>query len=102
MLNCFLSNVYRWYGVSGLLCDLVWIDVVFLSMSIFKNVGELVILMRYIFYNGGVVKEIWWDRDFDWKCLFISFGIVKLMVDGLELILWVMDFVNEVDVDIIL
>lgn len=53
-------------------------------------------------YNGGVVWEEWWECIFDCKCFLVSFGIVKLMVDGLDLIFWVMDFVGEVDVEIIL
>ncbi|MCM4429041.1 DUF1205 domain-containing protein, partial [Escherichia coli] len=84
------------------LCDLAWIDVAPPSMSILKNAGEPVISMRYIPYNGGAVKETWWDRDSDRKRLLISLGTVKPMVDGLELISWVMDSANEVDADIIL
>ncbi|ENC1269182.1 nucleotide disphospho-sugar-binding domain-containing protein [Escherichia coli H20] len=102
MLNRSLSNAYRRHGVSGPLCDLAWIDVAPPSMSILKNAGEPVISMRYIPYNGGAVKETWWDRDSDRKRLLISLGTVKPMVDGLELISWVMDSANEVDADIIL
>ncbi|WP_042957387.1 nucleotide disphospho-sugar-binding domain-containing protein, partial [Escherichia coli] len=97
-----LVNAYMRHGVSGPLCDLAWIDVAPPSMSILKNAGEPVISMRYIPYNGGAVKETWWDRDSDRKRLLISLGTVKPMVDGLELISWVMDSANEVDADIIL
>lgn len=31
-------------------------------MSILKNAEEPVISMRYIPYNGGAVKETWWDK----------------------------------------
>lgn len=53
-------------------------------MSILKNAEEPIISMRYIPYNGGAVKETWWDRDSDRKRLLISLGTVKPMVDGLS------------------
>ncbi|MBR7282228.1 nucleotide disphospho-sugar-binding domain-containing protein, partial [Klebsiella pneumoniae] len=53
-------------------------------------------------YNGGAVREPWWDRAPGRKRLLISLGTVKPMVDGLDLISWVMDSANEVEADIIL
>lgn len=58
--------------------------------------------MRYVPYNGGAVREPWWDRAPGRKRLLISLGTVKPMVDGLDLISWVMDSANEVEADIIL
>ncbi|MDH8249805.1 DUF1205 domain-containing protein, partial [Klebsiella pneumoniae] len=47
-------------------------------------------------------REPWWDRAPGRKRLLISLGTVKPMVDGLDLISWVMDSANEVEADIIL
>ncbi|VDR28135.1 Protein of uncharacterised function (DUF1205) [Raoultella terrigena] len=58
--------------------------------------------MQYVPYNGGAVWEKWWDRTPDRKRLLVSLGTVKPMVDGLDLIAWVMDSAGEVDADIIL
>ncbi|MDH8660749.1 DUF1205 domain-containing protein, partial [Klebsiella pneumoniae] len=77
------GNAYRRHGVSGPPRDLAWIDVTPPSMSILKNDGEPVISMRYVPYNGGAVREPWWDRAPGRKRLLISLGTVKPMVDGL-------------------
>ncbi|EAA7987387.1 glycosyltransferase [Salmonella enterica] len=102
MVTRSLADAYRRHGVSSPPRDLAWIDVTPPSMSILKNDGEPVISMRYVPYNGGAVREPWWDRAPGRKRLLISLGTVKPMVDGLDLISWVMDSANEVDADIIL
>lgn len=71
-------------------------------MSILQNDGEPVISMQYVPYNGGAVWEEWWERTPDRKRLLVSLGTVKPMVDGLDLISWVMDSAGEVDAEIIL
>ncbi|EBL4146994.1 glycosyltransferase, partial [Salmonella enterica subsp. enterica serovar Schwarzengrund] len=97
-----LSNAYRRHGVSAPPRDLAWIDVTPPSMSILQNDGEPVISMQYVPYNGGAVWEEWWERTPDRKRLLVSLGTVKPMVDGLDLISWVMDSAGEVDAEIIL
>lgn len=102
MVTRSLTAAYRRHNISGPSRDLAWIDVAPPSMSILKNDGEPVISMKYIPYNGGAVRETWWDRVPGRKRLLISLGTVKPMVDGLDLISWVMDSANEVDADFIL
>ncbi len=97
-----LSDAYRRHGVSAPPRDLAWIDVTPPSMSILQNDGEPVISMQYVPYNGGAVWEEWWERTPDRKRLLVSLGTVKPMVDGLDLISWVMDSAGEVDAEIIL
>ncbi len=58
--------------------------------------------MQYVPYNGGAVWEKWWERTTGRKRLLVSLGTVKPMVDGLDLISWVMDSADEVDAEIIL
>ncbi|WP_170739807.1 nucleotide disphospho-sugar-binding domain-containing protein, partial [Escherichia coli] len=43
-----------------------------------------------------------WERRPERKRLLVSLGTVKPMVDGLDLIAWVMDSASEVDAEIIL
>ncbi|VUC68070.1 Glycosyltransferase IroB [Salmonella sp. NCTC 11881] len=52
--------------------------------------------------TAGAVWEEWWERTPDRKRLLVSLGTVKPMVDGLDLISWVMDSAGEVDAEIIL
>ncbi|ERK06705.1 Glycosyltransferase IroB [Serratia fonticola AU-P3(3)] len=102
MVTRSLANAYARHGVDAPPRDLAWIDVTPPSMSILKNDGEPIISMQYVPYNGGGVWEEWWKRAPDKKRLLISLGTVKPMVDGLDLISWVMDSANEVDAEIIL
>lgn len=67
-----------------------------------KNDGEPIILMQYVPYNGSAVWEEWWKRSPGRKRLLVSLGTVKPIVDGLDLISWVMDSAREVDAEIIL
>ncbi|WP_045047146.1 glycosyltransferase [Rouxiella chamberiensis] len=97
-----LSDAYSRHGVDVPPRDLAWIDVTPPSMSILQNDGEPVISMQYVPYNGGAVWETWWDRTPGRKRLLVSLGTVKPMVDGLDLISWVMDSAHEVDAEIIL
>ncbi|WP_017345712.1 glycosyltransferase [Pantoea sp. A4] len=97
-----LSDAYARHGVTETPRDLAWIDVTPPSMSITENDGEPIIPMQYVPYNGGAVWEKWWDRTPGQKRLLVSLGTVKPMVDGLDLISWVMDSAHEVDAEIIL
>ncbi|WP_226570786.1 glycosyltransferase [Mangrovibacter yixingensis] len=97
-----LSDAYARHGVAAPPKDLAWIDVTPPSMSILENDGEPVIPMQYVPYNGGAVWEKWWARTPGRKRLLVSLGTVKPMVDGLDLISWVMDSAQEVDAEIIL
>jgi len=81
---------------------MAWIDITSPSMSMLKNEGEPIISMQYIPYNGGAVIQEWWERKPNRKRLLLSLGTVKPVVDGLDLISWVMDSANEVDAEIIL
>ncbi|SUI47001.1 Glycosyltransferase IroB [Salmonella enterica subsp. indica] len=97
-----LSDTYRRHGVNTPPKDLTCIDVTPPSMSILKNDGEPIILMQYVPYNGSAVWEEWWKRSPGRKRLLVSLGTVKPIVDGLDLISWVMDSAREVDAEIIL
>jgi UDP:flavonoid glycosyltransferase YjiC (YdhE family) len=97
-----LEEAYRRHGVDAPPRDLAWIDVTPPSMSILENNGEPVIAMQYVPYNGGDVWENWWQREPGRKRLLVSLGTVKPMVDGLDLISWVMDSADDVDAEIIL
>lgn len=102
MVTRSLSDAYIRHGVNSPPRDLAWIDVTPPSMSILKNEGEPIISMHYVPYNGGAVWKKWWNRSPDRKRLLVSLGTVKPMVDGLDLISWVMDSAKEVDAEIIL
>lgn len=102
MVTRTLADTYARHGVKAPPADLAWIDVTPPSMSTLENNGEPVISMRYVPYNGGAVWEPWWDREPERKRLLISLGTVKPMVDGLDLISWVMDSAHEADAEIIL
>ncbi len=97
-----LADTYHRHGVGAAPRDMAWIDVAPPSMSILENDGEPIIPMQYVPYNGGAVWEPWWERKPDRKRLLVSLGTVKPMVDGLELITWVLDSASEVDAEIIL
>lgn len=97
-----LAAAYRRHAVSGPSRDLAWIDVAPPSMSILHNDDVPVITMRYVPYNGGAVREKWWDRIPERKRLLISLGTVVPMVDGLDLISGVMNWADEIDAEIIL
>ena len=97
-----LADAYHRHGVGAAPRDMAWIDVTPPSMSILENDGEPIIPMQYVPYNGGAVWEPWWERTPDRKRLLVSLGTVKPMVDGLDLIAWVMDSASEVDAEIIL
>ncbi|EKM0760462.1 salmochelin biosynthesis C-glycosyltransferase IroB [Escherichia coli] len=97
-----LTDAYRRHNVGATPRDMAWIDVTPPSMSILENDGEPIIPMQYVPYNGGVVWEPWWERRPERKRLLVSLGTVKPMVDGLDLIAWVMDSASEVDAEIIL
>lgn len=97
-----LEDAYRRHGVAAQPRDLAWIDVTPPSMSLMQNDGEPVLGMQYVPYNGGAVWEPWWPKPAERKRLLVSLGTVKPMVDGLDLIAWVMDSAHEVDAEIIL
>lgn len=92
-----LADAYHRHGVGAAPRDMAWIDVTPPSMSILENDGEPIIPMQYVPYNGGAVWEPWWERTPDRKRLLVSLGTVKPMVDGLDLIAWVMDSASEVE-----
>lgn len=97
-----LADAYKRHGITNSVRDVAWLDVTPPSMSRLESGEVPIIPMRYIPYNGGGVWEKWWDRKKDKKRLLISLGTLTPMVDGLELISWVMDSANEVDAEIIL
>lgn len=97
-----LEAAYARHGVAGMPRDLAWIDVAPPSLSILENDGEPIVPMQYVPYNGGAVWQNWWQPQPARKRLLVSLGTVKPMVDGLDLIAWVMDSAAEVDADIVL
>jgi len=102
MVTRSLSDAYQRHGIIAPPRDMAWIDITPPSMSMLKNEGEPIISMQYIPYNGGAVIQEWWERKPNRKRLLLSLGTVKPVVDGLDLISWVMDSANEVDAEIIL
>lgn len=102
MVTRSLANAYSRHRVDAPPRDLAWIDVTPPSMSLLKNNGEPIISMQYVPYNGGGIWEKWWDRVPNRKRLLVSLGTVKPMVDGLDLISWVIESADEVDAEIIL
>ncbi|WP_380180754.1 glycosyltransferase [Kalamiella sp. sgz302252] len=97
-----LADAYARHSVAAPPRDMAWIDVAPPSMSLLYNEGEPVISMQYVPYNGGGVWERWWSRTPGQKRLLVSLGTVKPMIDGLDLISWVMDYADEVGAEIIL
>jgi UDP:flavonoid glycosyltransferase YjiC (YdhE family) len=97
-----LADAYARHGVTAPPRDFAWVDVTPPSMSILTNDGEPILPMRYVPYNGGAVWEDWWWQTPGRSRLLVSLGTVKPMVDGLDLISWVMESAQEVDAEIVL
>lgn len=101
-MNRTMQDAYARHAVKAPARDFAWIDVTPPSMTILQNSGEPVIPMQYVPYNGGAVSEAWWQKDPSRKRILVSLGTVKPMVDGLDLITWVMDSASEIDAEIVL
>lgn len=98
-----LADAYARHGVAGPARDLAWLDVAPPSMSILDHDECPVIPMRYVPYNGGTVWQDWWTgADRTRPRIVVSLGTLKPMVDGLDLISWVMDSAGEVEADFVL
>lgn len=97
-----LAEKYARHNVKAPQSDLAWIDIAPPGMTILQSDGEPVIPMRYVPFNGGAVHESWWDREQGRKRILVSLGTVKPMVDGLDLISWVIQAAHEVDAEFIL
>lgn len=82
--------------------DLAWIDVAPPSMSVLDHRDCPVIGMRYVPYNGGAVWQDWWTENPHRPRIVVSLGTLKPMVDGLDLISWVMDSADLIDADFVL
>ncbi|MCP3424546.1 DUF1205 domain-containing protein [Rothia sp. AR01] len=96
-----LAGKFEEHGVDGPVEDLRWLDVAPPSMSILEHPAERTLPMRYVPYNGGSVRQDWWDRPERPRVL-VSLGTLKPMVDGLDLIDWVMRRADELDAEFVL
>lgn len=99
-----LEDAYARHGVAGPPADLAWIDVTPPSMSVMEHDVAPLLSMRYVPYNGGAVWQDWWSEAeaSDRPRVVVSLGTLKPMVDGLDLISWVMDSADQLDADIVL
>lgn len=102
MVTRALAEQYARHNVKAPQSDLAWIDIAPPSMTILQSNEEPILPMRYVPFNGGAVHESWWDREEGRKRILVSLGTVKPMVDGLDLISWVIHAAHEVDAEIIL
>lgn len=100
-----MAETFEEHGVSPdpgeLPRDLRWLDVAPPSMSVLEHPAEETLPMRYVPYNGGAVIEQWWSRKSRPRVL-VSLGTLKPMVDGLDLIDWVMRRAGELDAEFVL
>ncbi|MFJ2600560.1 nucleotide disphospho-sugar-binding domain-containing protein [Pantoea agglomerans] len=102
MVKHSLHNAYVRHRVGCGQRDAAWIDIAPPSMTVLQNNGEPILPMRYVPYNGGGVQESWWDRKPGYRRLLVSLGTVKPMVDGLDMISWVITRAGELNAEIIL
>lgn len=96
-----LREKFAQHGVSEPREDLTWLDVAPPSMSVLDHPSELTMPLRYVPYNGGAVFQDWWVRP-DRPRVLVSLGTLKPMVDGLDLIDWVLHRADELDAQVVL
>lgn len=82
--------------------DVRWLDVAPTSMSILEHPAEQTLPMRYVPYNGGAVIENWWYEKNHRPRVLVSLGTLKPMVDGLDLINWIMHRAGELEAEFVL
>lgn len=96
-----LREKFKEHGVGEPCEDVAWLDVAPPSMSVLEHPTERTLPMRYVPYNGGAVFQDWWLRPSKPRVL-VSLGTLKPMVDGLDLIQWVMHRADEIDAQVVL
>lgn len=90
-------------GIAHYSNDLRWIDVAPPSASVLEYPAEKTLAMRYVPFNGGAVAEEWWTTDNpETSRVLVSLGTLKPMVDGLDLITWIIDSADEMDAEFVL
>lgn len=98
-----LSDAFDRHGAGEPGPDLRWIDVAPASMSILEHPADRTAPMRYVPYNGGAVIEDRWRRENGAPPrILVSLGTLKPMVDGLDLIDWIMTRADEIDAEFVL
>ncbi|MZD05146.1 DUF1205 domain-containing protein [Streptomyces sp. SID5785] len=95
-----MDEAYARHGVDAPPRDLAWVDIAPPSMQVLDEPDLL--SMRYVPYNGGTVLEDWWSADTGRPRVVVSLGTLKPMVDGIDLVRWVVESAHEVDAEFVL
>ncbi|MEV1021886.1 glycosyltransferase [Streptomyces sp. NPDC050264] len=95
-----MDEAYARHGVAGPAKDLAWLDIAPPSMRVLDEPDLWP--MRYVPFNGGTVLEDWWSADTGRPRIVVSLGTLKPMVDGIDLIKWVVDSAHESDAEFVL
>ncbi|MFG2551144.1 glycosyltransferase [Streptomyces sp. NPDC048581] len=95
-----MADAYARHGVAAPQQDLLWLDIAPPSMRVLDEPDLW--SMRYVPFNGGTVLEDWWSADTGRPRIVVSLGTLKPMVDGIDLIKWVVDSANESDAEFVL
>ncbi|MFC8516108.1 glycosyltransferase [Streptomyces sp. NPDC057257] len=95
-----MADAYARHGVEGPPRDLAWLDIAPPSMRVLDEPDLW--SMRYVPFNGGTVLEDWWSADTGRPRVVVSLGTLKPMVDGIDLIKWVVESADESDAEFVL
>ncbi|MEU6144602.1 glycosyltransferase [Streptomyces sp. NPDC047081] len=95
-----MADAYARHGLEGPPRDLAWLDIAPPSMRVLDEPDLW--SMRYVPFNGGTVLEDWWSADTGRPRIVVSLGTLKPMVDGIDLIKWVVESAHESDAEFVL
>ncbi|MER5442481.1 glycosyltransferase [Streptomyces sp. NPDC002790] len=95
-----MDEAYARHGVAAPQPDLLWLDVAPPSMKVLDEPDLW--SMRYVPYNGGTVLEDWWSTDSGRPRIVVSLGTLKPMVDGIDLVKWVVESAHESEAEFVL
>ncbi|WP_431984492.1 nucleotide disphospho-sugar-binding domain-containing protein [Streptomyces qinglanensis] len=95
-----MEDAYARHGVAEPRPDLLWLDIAPPSMRVLDEPDLW--SMRYVPFNGGTVLEDWWSAETGRPRVVVSLGTLKPMVDGIDLIKWVVESAHEYDAQFVL
>ncbi|MYR44372.1 glycosyltransferase [Streptomyces sp. SID5910] len=95
-----MDDAYARHGVAAPQPDLRWLDIAPPSMRVLDEPDTWP--MRYVPFNGGTVLEDWWSEDTGRARVVVSLGTLKPMVDGIDLVKWVVESADESDAEFVL
>ncbi|MFJ8948533.1 glycosyltransferase [Streptomyces sp. NPDC102381] len=95
-----MDEAYARHGIAAPQPDLLWLDVAPPSMKVLDEPDLW--SMRYVPYNGGTVLEDWWSADTGRPRVVVSLGTLKPMVDGIDLVKWVVESAHESEAEFVL